>query len=107
MNNNYLYFVGLDILEHITSFINDPHDLDNLSKTYPWLFKNIIPNNVKDIWVNPLDMIYFDLDVLIKYSNVKSARIDIKVTDMEDLILLLQLPKTAHQFKKPNSGKIH
>lgn len=90
--DNYLFLLPLDILDYIVSFIHNPKDLENLYKSNKYLFTNIIPRSVKSLWTNPDGMQYFGIEILHKYTKLINARIDIKITNLDDLIVILKLP---------------
>ena len=93
-NNNIqglpeLYWLGLDVIEHIVTYITDPDDLDSLYESDPWLFKNVIPRCVTKLYKHPDITYYIYGDIFKKYPRLKSIRCDYRIENIEDLDALL------------------
>ena len=82
---NALYILGMDVLAHIVSYINDPRDLKSLYVVDPWLLKNILKRCVTTLYINPEDIIHVSPSVFNMCPKITSARCDIKFSSIPEL----------------------
>ena len=82
---NELYILGMDVVAHIVSYINDPRDLKSLYVADPWLLKNILKRCVTKLYINPEDIIHVSPSVFNMCPKITSARCDIKFSSIPEL----------------------
>lgn len=87
--SNDLYYLGLDIVAKIISYLQDPRDLEALYQVDPWLTKNIYKRCIKKLYIDPDQIIPIDYHILYKYPKLVSARCDIKINYKLELYDLL------------------